>query len=84
MQVGLMSVALVACDSGNDPAAGGAGGGDDVAKAVEIAKEIKADASKAEDVLKKHSLSVEQWEDMMFAIAEDPAKSAEFEKGVGG
>lgn len=62
-------------------ACGGAGGGK-AEQAVTIAKELRAKPDEAEAILKKHNLTEEQWEALMFEIAEDPALSEKFEAGL--
>lgn len=63
-------------------ACGGAADGK-AEQAIAIAKELRANPAEAEAILKKHNLTVEQWEALMFEIAEDPALSAKFEAGLG-
>ncbi len=70
---------VVAC-GGDAPAAGGS----NVDKAVKIATEIKADPGAAEAVLKKNGMSEEQFEALMFEIAEDPKAAEQFANKMGG
>ncbi|MEZ4322621.1 MAG: hypothetical protein R3F61_34460 [Myxococcota bacterium] len=44
-------------------------------KAAAIAKALKADASKADDVLKEHGMTAEAFEALMFEIAKDPKRT---------
>jgi hypothetical protein len=50
----------------------------DIGKAAAIAKGIDADASNAEALVKAHGLSEEQYRALLYQIAADPKKSAEF------
>jgi hypothetical protein len=61
-------------------ACGGAGG--KVEQAVTIAKELRASPDDAEQILAKHNMTLEQWEALMFEIAEDPALADKFEAGL--
>ena len=63
-------------------ACGGAASGGKVEQAIAIAKEIRAKPDEAEKILGEHKLTVEQWEDLMYEIAGDPAMAGQFEAGV--
>jgi len=56
---------------------------DGIEKAAAIAKEIKASPDDAEAVLKKHDMTEDSFEALMFEIAEDPAKAEAFAAKVG-
>lgn len=73
-----MAGALPACDGAKSAAPA-----DDVEKAATIAKEIKASPDDAEKVLEKHSMTEEQFEALMFEIAEDPKKAEAFAEKTG-
>ena len=60
------------------------GAGADPDKAIAIAKEIKASPDDAEAILKKHGMTEEQFEALMFEIASDPKRADAFAKEVGG
>ena len=62
-------------------ACGGAPGGK-VEQAVSIAKELRAKPDDAEKILSQHNMTPEQWEALMFEIAEDPALAEKFESGL--
>lgn len=62
------------------PACGGAG--DRVDQAVTVARELRARPADAEKVLSEHNLSAEQWEALMFEIADDPALAARYEAAL--
>lgn len=62
---------------------GTAATGADSNKAVTIAKEIKASPDDAEAILKKHGMTEEQFEALMFEIAEDPKRAEAFASKVG-
>jgi len=61
---------------------GSTGEGSKVDQAVTIARELRARPDDAEKILAQHKLSEEQWEAMMYEIAEDPALAAKFEAAV--
>jgi hypothetical protein len=64
-------------------ACGGSGeAGSKVDQAVAVAKELRARPADAEKVLAEHKLSAEQWEALMFEIADDPALSASYEAAL--
>jgi hypothetical protein len=64
-------------------ACGGSGGsGDKVEQAVAVAKELRERPADAEKILAEHNLSVEQWEALMFEIADDSALAARFEAAL--
>ena len=62
-------------------ACGGAGGGK-AEQAAAIAKELRAKPDDAEAILKKNNMTEEQWEALMYEIAEDPALAEKFEAGL--
>jgi uncharacterized protein YoaH (UPF0181 family) len=68
----LIVAALMAC--------GGATGKAD--QAVTIAKELRAKPDDAEKILGQHNMTPEQWEALMYEIAEDPALAAQYEAGL--
>ena len=72
---------LIAC--GGAAPAGGTGASK-VDTAVKIATEIKADPASAEAVLKKHEMSEDEFEALMFEIAEDPKAAEQFANKMGG
>ncbi|MCB9674781.1 MAG: hypothetical protein H6737_06665 [Alphaproteobacteria bacterium] len=57
---------------------------DPVKAAAEIANAIDADPATAEDVLKKHGMTEDAYRALLYDIAEDPAKSAQFLEARGG
>lgn len=60
-------------------ACGGPGdGGSKVDQAVTIARELRARPADAEQILAEHSLTADQWEALMFDIADDPALAAKY------
>lgn len=63
-------------------ACGGAASGDKVDQAVTIAKELRAKPDDAEKILGQHNMTAEQWEALMYEIAEDPALAAQYEAGL--
>lgn len=63
-------------------ACGGAGGGGKVDQAVTIAKELRAKPDDAEKILGQHNMSADQWEVLMYEIANDPAMAAQYEAGL--
>ena len=77
MTVGLLA-GVGGCD-GNDTASA-----DDVDKAAAIAKDVQASPDDAEAILKKHGMSEDEFEALMYGIAEDPKKSEAFASKVGG
>jgi hypothetical protein len=56
--------------------------GDIVSQAAEIARAIEADPDTAEQVLERHDLTVEEFEQMMYEIRADPELSKAFEAAV--
>lgn len=68
---------LGACDSKD------ATSSEDVDKAAAIAREVKASPDDAEAILKKHGMSEDEFEALMYEIAEDPKKSEAFASKVG-
>lgn len=58
------------------------GGVDKVDQAITIAKELRAKPDDAEKILGQHGMSADQWEELMYEIASDPALAAKFETGV--
>lgn len=63
-------------------ACGGGAGGGKVDQAVGIAKELRAKPDDAEKILGQHNMTVDQWEALMFEIADDPAMAEKFEAGL--
>lgn len=63
-------------------ACGGAAGGGKVEQAVTIAKELKAKPDDAEKILSQHNMTADQWEALMYEIADDPAMAEKFEAGL--
>jgi len=63
-------------------ACGGSVSGGKVDQAVAIAKELRAKPDEAEKILSDHKLTIDQWEDLMYEIAGDPAMAEQFEAGV--
>lgn len=60
-------------------ACGGPGdAGSKVDQAVTIARELRARPADAEQILAEHSLTADQWEALMFDIADDPALAAKY------
>lgn len=55
-----------------------------VDKAVTVARAVEANPGRADEVLREHGLTTEQYEDLMYDIAADPDMSAEFEARMGG
>jgi hypothetical protein len=62
-------------------ACGGASG-DKVGQAVTIAKELRAKPDDAEKILGQHNMTTDQWEALMYEIADDPAMAEKFEAGI--
>lgn len=62
-------------------ACGGASG-DKVEQAVAIAKEIRAKPDDAEKILGQHNMTADQWEALMYEIADDPALADKFDAGL--
>jgi hypothetical protein len=88
-----LGLALVGCSSGGDTASAGSRGGSTtisrsgssrVDRAVAITKAVQANPGRAEDVLRQNGMTVEQYEDLMYDIAADPAMSEEFNDRMGG
>ncbi len=78
----LLFSSILAC-GGAGLACGGAGdGGNKVDQAVTVARELRARPADAEKVLSEHNLSAEQWEALMFEIADDPALAARYEAAL--
>ncbi|HYE61122.1 MAG TPA: hypothetical protein VD997_03930 [Phycisphaerales bacterium] len=87
------ALTLGACSSGGSSGSGRAdsgtraepsgtlsrGGSSRVAKAAEIAKAVDANPGRADEILREHGMTLEQYDDLMYDIAADPAMSAEFE-----
>jgi hypothetical protein len=64
-------------------ACGGAGStGSKVDQAVAVAKDLRARPGEPEKVLADHKLSAEQWEALMFEIADDPALAGQYEAAL--
>jgi hypothetical protein len=63
-------------------ACGGAAPGSKVDQAIAVAKELRARPDDAEKILADHKMTAEQWEALMFEIAEDPALAAQYEAGL--
>ena len=64
-------------------ACGGSGGSvDKVDQAVAVAKELRARPADAEKILAEHNLSAEQWETLMFEIADDSALATRYESAL--
>ena len=81
MRIALTSLLLLALLLG---ACGEQGGGGDAApekavKAAAIADEIAAAPGQADDILKKHGMTMEQFKDLMLEITEDPVLSDAYE-----
>jgi hypothetical protein len=75
----LLGLMLAAC--GGDPAAGSGSKAD---KAATIAKEVNASPDDAEAILKKHGMTEEEFEALMFEIADDPKLAEDYAAKVGG
>ena len=52
----------------------------DVRKAADIANAIEANPDGMDEILAKHSMTAESFSDLMYEIAEDEKKSADFER----
>lgn len=63
-------------------ACGGAGGGSKVDQAVTIANELRAAPDDAEQILGRHQMNADQWEALMYEIANDPEMAAQYEAGL--
>lgn len=61
-------------------ACGGSAG--KVDQAVAIAKELRERPDAAEKILGAHQMTAEQWETLMYEIADDPALAEQFEAGL--
>jgi hypothetical protein len=55
-----------------------------VDKAVAVAKAVEANPGRADAVLREHGMTAQQFEDLMYEIAADPAMSEEYEARMGG
>ena len=66
---------LLAC-GGSAPA------GSKVDQAITVARELRAKPDDAEKILAEHKMTAEQWEALMFEIADDPALAAQYEAGL--
>ena len=53
-----------------------------VRQAVAITQEIEADPDAVEQILERHGLSVEQFEEMMYEISSDPALSRAYNSRI--
>ena len=62
-------------------ACGGASGSK-VDQAVAVAKELRSKPDDAEAILTRNNLTPEQWEALMYEIADDPALSDQFVAGL--
>lgn len=62
-------------------ACGGAGG-DQVDKAVTIAKELRTRPDDAEKILGQHNMTADQWEALMYEIANDPEMAEKYAAGL--
>jgi len=82
LKVAAVSVLLCSTFACGDPAPDA--GASNVDKAVKIAKEIKAAPGDAEATLKKHKMSEDDFEALMFEIAEDPKAAEQFASKMGG
>lgn len=55
----------------------------ELAKLVTVAREIRANPDNAESILESHGMTIESFEEAMFAIARDAEKSAAFDEAIG-
>jgi hypothetical protein len=84
-------VSLGGCSSGSstnsssEPSAVALSGAESakVEKAAAIARELRADAGAADAVLRRHGMTEQQFEDLMYEIAEDPEMSEAYAKRAG-
>lgn len=51
-------------------------------QAVAVARDLRARPGEPEKVLAEHQLSAEQWEALMFEIADDPALAGQYEAAL--
>jgi hypothetical protein len=64
----------------SEPATTGAGA--DVDRAVAVVRGIEANRSAAESVLTAHQLTPEEFDSLMYVIAQDSAKSAAYARAI--
>ena len=78
----LLLLAPVGCGGGGGDGDTGsavdAASSERVVEAVEIQKEINADAGRAEEILQEHGMTIDDYEDMMAEISADPELSRQF------
>lgn len=67
-----------------EPAAMGAPEVGKVARAANIARELRANPDGAEAILERHGMDAEDWGTLMVEIAADPAMSKAFQDALGG
>ena len=77
----LMSITVVALAL-SVPACGGASGGK-AEQAAAIAKKIKAQPDKAEDIVKEAGMTPEQYQQLLREVAGDPDMSAAYANAMG-
>ena len=53
------------------------------AQAAAVAKELKANPDDADAILKRHGMTQQQFEDLMFEIAEDEELTKAYEQALG-
>jgi|GEM_PF-6737474 len=77
--------------SGGSSSGTGSGGSTTISRgssrvdtAVRIAQSVQANPDRADAVLREHGMTVEEYEDLMYEIAADPAMSEEFNSRMGG
>ena len=81
---------LAGCGGGGGTATTGSSPGDvapassaKVDRAAAVANAIKADPSRADEVLRQHGMTEKEFEDLMYEIAADPALSEAYNAKVG-
>jgi hypothetical protein len=78
-------VSLAGCGSSNtgNPQPAPSATSSKVDTAVAIAREMEANPEQAEQVLQKRGMTEQQFEDLMYEIASDPALSDQYSKKLG-
>lgn len=93
---GAALIALAGCSSSGNTASSGPGAGSDsparatmssaasakVDKAAAIARAIQARPENADEILRQHNMTEQQYEDLLYEIAADPAMSEAYNAKV--
>lgn len=93
LHCGLFAAAIVALAGCASSGGSGAGAGTEPARAgaqpskvdtaAAIARAMKADPDRADEVLQRYGMTEQQFEDLMYEIAADPEMSEAYAKQVG-